>query len=362
MSNTFYGFDDYNVVIISSSLLTDMDVNSWSLRAWWEHINLIPLSDKYHSEYYGNGLSTDFIENHKELLETAKSLYVHPSCSIPRTSISQKYKKNLNPWLADAVVIPIPDSSNSGCIYEDAVFINENAKMVLVVSRIYNDDLQAKLKDVKKGTKVKDLIYPETAYRIEKIISSGFDAYNLKEALDAEFDYYGKMLHSEKKSSYVFDIVSGAVPESKLVFESDVIRSLSGEENALTFENLVSLQEMLSSTDEDIVASAVKALSSMDYPNYPNSVKYILSESSMWKYNKATHTTAAKYMFKFLLGGTARSYIRFRDKTISEDDYNILKRLVEHYQQSEQGAIEWLRIQDFTYEDENYNVFPRLKK
>jgi hypothetical protein len=94
--------------------------------------------------------------NHKELLNTAKKVFTHSSCKLSRSMLGEKYKKSLNPFLSDAIVIPKPDYSGLS-LKKYALFINENAKMLVMV-QVNEPQAHTHIKDVCEGTKFKDVI------------------------------------------------------------------------------------------------------------------------------------------------------------------------------------------------------------
>ena len=108
------GMEGYTFLRIDCNILTDTYVNDYMIRAhWWDTGNTHFIPDKVVLNQYGrNYADTSFVVDHKELLETAKTVYVHPSCKVSRTLLSQKYKKTLNPWTADVIVVPQPNKNN----------------------------------------------------------------------------------------------------------------------------------------------------------------------------------------------------------------------------------------------------------
>lgn len=363
-----YGFENYKHVFLFDYLLKNGKVEPYYFHGegngWGNDYILFPIDKDIYVNAGGN-IKWDSINNNKDILDTAKTLYVHPSCKISRSIVAQKYKKSLSPWTADAVAIPNPAKENSYSFVNTAVFVNEPKKLLVVFGRVSYNDLIDMFNNLEKGTKFHQLLTANQLDAIARIPNfTTTYGYASEDMLNAQFDYFGNFFYSEKKDRYIIDCLNGVLPKNKLVFEDSVMASLSSEENIPTFETMVSIKEMLCSSDNDSQGSAIKALSAMDYINYPNSVKYILDISHgvpSWVYNKAADTTAAKYMFKFLIGGTARHSIKFNSGTITSKDYDLLKQLVRHFNNNDDyKTMEYLRVLPFTYEDEKYNVFPRI--
>lgn len=354
---TLYGFEDYTVYTFNINLIDPNNsisrydfhpyfYNNWTMFICGDDIPRVKAGWNY--EYVD---WDKMVQYNEAVLNTAKKLYIYPECKIPRSHVAKKYKKVLNPWMADAVVLPT--QFTEGTFYQGLFFINEKKKAIYT---LYNTKVDAPSQE--QGAPFPTFI---TQVQYNQISALGESNLGI---LESEFLGYYSFIKLENANPAVeLDILNGTIPSGKLVRESDVIKSLSDKDNEITYENLVSIRDMLNSSDPYTKGSAIKALAAMDYMSCPQSVKRILYEASNWQYNPATDTTAAKYMFKTLLGGTARNHIYFQEDTISEKDYEIFQRLVkDYYRNNESGAIMYLRNLSFTYKDANYNVYPRLKK
>ena len=366
-----YGFDDYDIKILDSEAIYNANPSSY--------YNFYFRSYPYTPLYYvilNDFAKSKSIEENPELLTTTKTLYIHPSCKISRNIVATKYKKCLNPWTADAVVIPktfngYDSSVRSTYDNKHAMFVNEVKETVVLIEDIEkHNDNGARLQffeSLKKGTKLRDLFNGIQMDYFRKC-NEGRGYQHLDWYLDAEFEEIVELAQYSNEDLFYRDITVNAIPADKLVFETTVMKSLATEENTPTFETMSSIMDMLKSSDDAVVGSAIKALAAMDYMNYPNSVKYVLDVTriaSSWQWNSACDTTAAKFMFKQLFGGTARSYIRWNDMFISRKDYELFEKLVEKYyaeMNNSDYTIDYLRSMSFTYEDENFGVHPRLVK
>lgn len=357
-----YSFEDYQLLRYNHRIFNeDNSISHYDLHQYsYGYSNHVIINNQVPvccGNYYDEIDWEKMITNHKELVNTAKSLYVYPQCKIPRKHVAEKYKKVLNPWLADAVVVP--DNIVRNEVYTGRFFINEDAKKIF----LFYDDYGTKFPAFEQGTKMYSILSNKHINEL-KVIAANYPNLYADEMLNAEFLGVYNYTVLGANENFKIDILNGTVPLDKTIKEQNIMESLGNEENDITFEALDSIWDMLNSTDNDTVAAGIKALSSMDYIHYPLSIKFVLNHASNWVYNKATDTTAAKYMFNKILGGTARAYVRLNEnRDIEEKDWEILHQLVEKYfEYKEERVNNYLRNLNCTYEDANYNVFPRLKK
>ena len=191
-------------------------------------------------------------------------VYVHPSCKLSRSMLAEKYKKSLNPYLSDAVVIPKPDFKELS-LYDMAIFVNEKEKMVV---RINCEDGSDYAKTFKEG----DILLDKwSAMPSDRAVSYSFSA-----LCKAEFVYYGPVVFIPNNQSWISDVLTSTLPTDKIVFEDSIQESLSNDSNKLDFDSLTSIKDMLESSDDDTVAAGLKSLSMMDWMHYVNSIKFIL--------------------------------------------------------------------------------------
>ena len=268
-------------------------------------------------------------ENHKELLDTAKKVFTHTNCKLSRSLMAEKYKKSLNPWLSDAIVVP---QLNTAEFYLNkcALFIHEDDKMIIKVE--LGDKTEEKAKDFVLGA-----IFREYATCNPDHSYGDRSQYNVDHIMDSELIFVGDVLSVPNSFSYVTEILTGAIPANKIVFEDSVQESLSNETNQLDFDSLCSIKDMLESSDENTVAAGLKSLSMMDWMHFPESIRFILNNVSNkwnWIYNKACNSTSVKYMIKTIAGDRARKRSWWPgdfSEDIYERDFELFKQLKCHY-------------------------------
>lgn len=305
----------------------------------------------YNTVHFTPSLYTD----NKELLEKAKKVYVHPSCTLSRSMLAEKYKKSLDPWTADVVVVPKPDYA--GLSLDDfALFINDSAKMIV---RVRIDDEFNKLNIIfKEGEKVGDYMNGKTYER--------GTVYDINDLLNAEFFYQGGLLNIPNSHKHIMDILTYSIPRNKTVYETSIQESLGNETNQLDFDSLISIKDMLESSDEDTVAAGLKSLSMMDWVHYPNSVKYVLrnARSRQWRYNKATDSTSVKYMLRTISGMHSKSrWPGDFDYNIFNEDFELLKKLKMYYDSLDDSQmLSWLRYLNFMNVLPNGCISPNLRE
>jgi len=289
------------------------------------------------------------IKEHPELLETAKNVYVYPGCTIPRDLIMTKYKKKLNPWEADVVVLP--DNGHEFGMKNLAAFMSTNNTLLLFsMDYIINYDpwviLMDKLKDTPMGTKLGSLVNPNVD--------------NLSWHKDDELVFIGKTVEFDSKHKYGVDLAFGTLPRDKIVYENTLLRTLGSDSNAPDFESMKSIGEMLDSQDSSMVTTGLKALAALDYARFPQSTITVLNRTGMWRYNSTMNATAVKYMLTHL-GYYRNRYFTYRSRYISQKDYDLTKQLIMHFDKlNEKGYLESCYTLPFVYVDSNNNAFPRL--
>ena len=363
----FYGFEDYNIVPINANIFRQ----TWDFFPGYYYetrtgsymINRdlpVELAEDAFSYYPTVTFKPSLCENHKELLDTAKKVYVHPCCKLSRSMMAEKYKKSLNPFLSDAVVVPEPDYRDFR-LENQVLFINEIAKIIVRVV-IYQDDefsdiLSAGFKD---GDILKDKMTCAFIQRFNHI------QYDINHVLESEFMYAGEVLFIPNSHSYALDILTNALPKDKIVFEKSVQESLSNETNQLTFDSLISVKDMIDSTDKNTVAAGLKALSMMDWMHYPNSIKFIMNQTDKykWYYNDAMNSTSVKYMMNTIAKNVARRHFPGNyDDDIYEQDYELFKQLKMYYDKvSEDNILDYIRYCSFMSINSEGLLVPNLKK
>ena len=349
MEPTLFGYEDYKVTEIS---YYSFGRSAYGIHRYGHHKHCYLLM--------ANDMPEDFFETElretPELIKTAKSLYIHSSCTIARDLISKKFKRCLNIATADAVVIPRISFTDYKLYSNNALFINEEEKCIILIQFYDGDNESSKVYlDLKNGPK------NQTLYSITPTIAR--DSLTKKEK-DATLLYTGKLLSFTKAQKHYMDLLTYMIPRDKLVCESTVLRVLGDNDNAPTIEAMINIYDMLSSTEDSMKALGLKTLASLDYANYPQSAITILKNTS-WDRCKAKYSTAVKYMLNFLrINTNRRGYTReYTDRYIKEKDYNIVEKLVKYiykFDDSKYMSFCYDNI-PFVYVDENHIVHPRLK-
>lgn len=365
-----YGFEDYGIVNVYSNIFKqswDFTVPNYCLKDCGNYIITkdLPVKISITSKSYWSDLvfEPDICKNHPELLNTATKVYTHPSCKLSRTMVAEKYKKSLNPYLSDAVVVPKPDYFNLR-LKTSAVFINEKSKILVKISLDrdaddYKDTIN-KLEGVQEGELLRNLISCGV-----KPSWGDYHQVTVADVLDAEFMYCGDILYIPNTYSYIMDILTNSIPTDKIVFEESVQESLGTTANKFDFDSLTSIKDMLESSDSNTVTAGLKSLSMMDWMHYSNSVKYILSSvyNSNWRYNNAVNSTSVKYMLKTLSGScNRRRWPGNFSSSIYNEDYELFKTLKMHYDKySPDTIMNGMKFLDFMTIDSSGVIVPVLK-
>lgn len=264
--------------------------------------------------------------DHKELVNTAKKVYVHPSCTISRTMVFDKYKKSLSPWLSDAVVIPTPRKDVLS--YRTQVFfINEEVKAIIRIKVSDNPDAEYRAETLGDGCCLKDLLCMDISERVSHW--SNITPYDVEYA---EKLFYGGTVYVPNNMSYLVDLFTEVLPKEKIVYEETVQAALGTEDSRVDLTALLSIRDMLNSSDDEIKGAGLKALSTMDYMHCPNSIKQMLRETKIsdWRHLSAANSTSVKFMLKQLYGPNLYRELRTGgsyDYRIQKEDYDLFIEL-----------------------------------
>lgn len=321
MKGKLYGFEDYKLVQISEDYIDGIQhaysPYVYDLTGYYVEYNRrfnIEVDYGYHSKF------TELpYKDNKELLNQDSKVYIHPSCKISRSLVANKFKKVLDPWKADIVVLPEPDSWNTS-IKEYALFINENKKLIVALYP-YSTSIKENLQSLSEGTPLSSLLSTPLEYLDN-------------DASDTLFMSYTKLLNISENSKHLFDVFTNQIPINNSVYEESLQEALGDADNKVTLQMLLSIRDMLSSADEDTVGAGLKALATLDYMKYSNSIRYLFHQNtfSRIRYNKAMNSTAVKFMRKQIFGDYVNDMVyggRY-DEDIYEDDYNLLTELLLH--------------------------------
>ena len=367
VEEVFLGYEDYKTVFLYNSFFVDgqVDASDFYFGAYNANTTYVPVNEVESLGFSKFDPVNNWIPEHPELLDTAKTVYIHPSCEMPRTFAIKKYKKVLNPWMADAVVYPDLSKIRKPDISKYVIFINDEAKLI-AYSPVYSRDWSQSehfndlLDRTNTGTPIGAMTY-DTSYHIREVVNrlpSYYKLdYDINDLLAAKLVKCDNYYLIQNKDQWLMDILMSNVPKSKIVYENTFMNTLNDVDNKVTPDIIISIIEMLDSPDEEIVTAGLKALSTLDYSHYPNSVKFALSyvSSYKWRFNKARTSTACKYMLKQLDCWKYRN-VYFRDTTIAHEDYNVLKEILERL-----NMMYFLEGCAFSYRDGNYNLQVRFK-
>lgn len=366
-----HGFEDYNIVCIGDSCLTstygfyvpysfDTSTGTYIIN---KDLPVKAYNVSRPEHYYIKEVIFEprIDTDNKKLLDSAKKVFVHQSCTISRSLIAEKYKKSLNPFLSDVVVIPKPDYGDFR-IWDVALFVHEEDKIIIMVT-LSDDETKKKANAFTLGQKLKKyaICEPKRSYQ-------GHAPYNIDHILDAELMYVGELLYIPNCQSWAMDVLTLNIPADKLVYESTVQDTLGNSTNQLDFDSLCSIMDMLNSSDEDTVSAGLKSLSMMDWMHYTQSVKFILMNTNNkynWIYNKASNSTSVKYMLRTISGSSAyrRRWPGDYDNEIYEADYELFKKLKCHYHKIQaEDIINSIRNMDFIRVNSDGVMVPNIKQ
>ena len=97
MKSTLYGFEDYKIWSLHGNFINVTYPSAW---LWYEYssnkyitVNGTSIICKDNS--YNRKLNENIVKDHKDLIDTAKTVYVHKCCNISRTLVSSRFKKTL---------------------------------------------------------------------------------------------------------------------------------------------------------------------------------------------------------------------------------------------------------------------------
>jgi len=340
------GLENKKVYQLSRKCLKCNDIPDKNLEYYYYNLDinypvLFPCSDDYtytkkaNANISSRATLTTLLGVEEKSLSDVKKIYVHPSCKIPRTQVFSKYEKCLNPWIADAVIVPMLDNYIP---YSKCFIIMEGEKNYYYVDLIYTvegtlsepPEFLETLSRFSAGEKV-------TGMEIVNPFSQCSDhliPYSLSDLMDAELIYCGRCFKMNENSLWLADLDTMAIPSDRLVSEKSVMASLSNEENQIDCDTLMSIKEMIMSEDPSVQEMALKTLSAMDYIHYPQSVKLMFDSVDFrargWLYNtKVRNAVSVKYMLKQLFNNGNGRRIFFREATISKKDWEVFKQFAE---------------------------------
>lgn len=352
-----YGFEDYSIILLfSSDYLTKP--NNYYISSYLDSQSMYITSKQLSLQVDSRKLLTEHcaIEENKEALNNAKTVWVHSDCTIPRALFSSLYKKTKTAWSADIVIVP--ETVNDNYTVDKAlVYINESDKIVTIVPIYKNEDLE-----IAQALKIGDAFRDHC---VANLCSYWSGMVKVDTVLDSRLMYFGDVIRTEYNNYALVDILTSQVPSDRIVFEDTFQKSLTNESNAITKEILLSIREMLCSKDTSVVNTALKSLATLDWIHYPNCVRLIFNytTSNNWKYVNAADSVLVKYMFKTLAGNAYKNnYPGKYDRTISSDDYELFKDLYAVLEKIDSSdVLQFLRYYNFMAVDYDGKLVPSLK-
>lgn len=352
-----YGFEDYSIIILSSvDYLTKP--NNYYISSYLDSQSVYITSKQLSLQTDTKKLFIEHcaIEENTEALNTAKTVWVHSDCTIPRALFSSLYKKTKTAWSADIVIVP--ETVNDNYTVDKAlVYINESDKLITIVPIYKNEDLE-----IAQALKIGDTFRDHC---VANLCSYWSSMVKVDTVLDSRLMYFGDVVRTGYNNYALVDILTSQVPSDRIVFEDTFQKSLSNESNTITKEILLSIKEMLCSKDTSVVNTALKSLAALDWIHYPNCVRLIFNytPSDNWKYANAANSVLVKYMFKTLAGDVSRNRYPGRyDRTISSDDYELFKDLYAVLEKIDSSdVLQFLRYYNFMAVDYDGKLVPSLK-
>ena len=258
--------------------------------------------------------ASTLLKENKNIIDDIKSVYITPNCKMSRSQITNKYKKTLNPWLADAIIIPELDTKTQNkchLLSNVAVFINELHKTVYIIEIDSKDTTMLLTLKENVGKSLRSIINENQQ-----------PWYDPSATYDSTLEFFGRALSIPSSESWICDILTGIIPNNKLLYESTLAKSLGSADNKFTADSISNIIDLLSSSESETISVGLKALANMDYNNFPNIAIYILRNNYCnWVNNKARHSVAVKYMLNILK--CDKGYPSFNNTT-TDEEYAIL--------------------------------------
>lgn len=336
-----YKFQDYDTVGISAEVLYEHTKsymhNPWLYKYTFRKGIIIPipkstkiLNTRANSQY----ASFELDEYTKKSFTFEDKVFIHPSCTIPRAKVTQKYKKVLNSSKANICIVP---SLKSKMEYgQVAIFINKEYGRIYVIesNNVWRNNEYITLNidpclNASIGTTPLQL-NPHLAKIHVDDDSYGKYAYlynndNWKAFINSTLIYCGYAFQTDTKQYWVGDVLYKQIHD--VVTEEAILATLGDTSNVVNTEILDSIKTMLTSTDLTTVELGLKTLAELDYNKYRNTVKHLLYITRhRWALTKGVKiNTNVKYMLKQLRMESAT--LKY-DKSISKEDYQLMEDVV----------------------------------
>lgn len=373
MKSTLYGFEDYKIWSLHGNFINVTYPSAW---LWYEYssnkyITVNGTSIICKDNNYNRKLDENIVKDHKNLIDTAKTVYVHKCCNISRTLVSSRFKKTLDPWTADIIVIPKSKDLCSN-YYNAVLFIDENTKSIIMYNIGYwpevspLNDTERVLWNMSENMKLRYMLPDDITLDIHNR-GTTLSQEACESLKDSVLLYKGLLYNIVPKEEYLMDICTNSLPKDKIVFEDTLQSALGTEENKITFESLISIYEMLNSKDADAINAGLKSLAMMDYAHYTNSIIYMLNRTNgNYRCCKASNSKAVKFMLNTLCGENRtykRSMYLKESTSIFQEDYELYKQIVDYFNKDvDRTVYDLIRFTNFMTINSEGMLVPRLKE
>jgi hypothetical protein len=298
--SSVYGFDGYDAKELGYYALYSKTLNNPCNTGKY----LIPEKCLINSVSKNNTSTINF--------DTVKSVYIHPSCKMPRILLD-KYKKVLDPWKADICIVDDNVINNFSANVERYPYIvKDDKKIIYIINR------PSYLKEL---LNVDDVV----GHTLSEIPNSYFGEIANLPLCEENFLSISTRVYSSYLIKQYQDIRLGLLPKDKVVSDTDVLNYISGKNNTLDVDTMMSIYDLVKSSDKDTKVLGLKTLSLLDYIHYPNSARFIIGSINSLQLFKPS-IASITYMYK-KLDIRKCSDTSFWGKTLSKKDFEMLAQL-----------------------------------
>ena len=259
-------------------------------------LNIIHNQTEYSNSLYG--VEDDFKFNSDvDKLETGKSVYIYKDSILPRDVLGKNFKRVIKKEKADIIVVP--HNYLSSLSPEVAVFAKGKLACVLVLWD-------------KPTLKVGDKI--PAGWIIQNYNYSNIQSYV---GSDFELVYIGKLLKIPPEC--IADGCTNILDDKIIVNDFEFLKfAKSVIDEPDSCELLLSILDLVKSTDEDTKVLGYKTLAGLAYSKYPQAALYVLRAGMPCGRNLGNaYNLMTKYLEKYQF-----------EKTISQQDWDIVKILM----------------------------------
>jgi hypothetical protein len=231
---------------------------------------------------------------------------------MPRVLLD-KYKKVIDPWKADICIVDDNVINNFSANVERYTYIvSDDQKTIFIISS---------LSYLKELLGVEDVV----GHTLSEISCSDFGEIANLPLCEENFLSISTRVYSSYLIKQYQDIRLGLLPKDKVVSDTDVLDYISGKNNTLDVDTMMSIYDLVKSSDKDTKVLGLKTLSLLDYIHYPNSARFIIGSISLLQLFRPS-IASITYMYK-KLDIRKRSDTSFWGKTLSKKDFEMLAQL-----------------------------------